>query len=416
MPHEVLTLQFGEFANYVGAHYWNIQVSNPYQKSRNRAEDHAINLIKIILKFWIPLQDEIFGLQGGPGKEHGAESQIASEVLYQERITPQSSFVPRLVIFNAKGSLGPVRAQAPPNIESALHPPNAAHTWSGHTEVHISPGVRKNKFQEELETESESNAPVIVADRDEEEEAATALELAAQALDAPGAVRYFTDFLKVPINARNLHLVEGLWHHGPGLQGWGQAGGLAHQAEERDAAAEKIRVLAEEADALSGFQCFIEDLSAWGSVSGQVLQDVRDDYGSGKAVLLFCTRRSTGGEAPQPSDLRRRRMCEALSTSLLSQHCDLYVPVQAPTRYSAFPALRWRQGDLFHESALCGVAVHGATLPYRLATGVADPALGKNSRRKSSDVPNTEFGVSALKFPSVASVQVELICGRWHVC
>lgn len=25
MPREVLTLQFGSFANYVGAHYWNFQ-------------------------------------------------------------------------------------------------------------------------------------------------------------------------------------------------------------------------------------------------------------------------------------------------------------------------------------------------------------------------------------------------------
>jgi len=25
---EVITLQFGSFANYVGAHFWNIQVSN----------------------------------------------------------------------------------------------------------------------------------------------------------------------------------------------------------------------------------------------------------------------------------------------------------------------------------------------------------------------------------------------------
>ena len=28
MPHEVITLQFGNFANYVGAHYWNFQVSS----------------------------------------------------------------------------------------------------------------------------------------------------------------------------------------------------------------------------------------------------------------------------------------------------------------------------------------------------------------------------------------------------
>ena len=27
MPHEVITLQFGNFANYVGAHYWNFQAS-----------------------------------------------------------------------------------------------------------------------------------------------------------------------------------------------------------------------------------------------------------------------------------------------------------------------------------------------------------------------------------------------------
>ena len=27
MPHEVITLQLGNYANYVGAHFWNIQAS-----------------------------------------------------------------------------------------------------------------------------------------------------------------------------------------------------------------------------------------------------------------------------------------------------------------------------------------------------------------------------------------------------
>jgi hypothetical protein len=26
--HEIITLQFGNFANHVGAHFWNIQVGN----------------------------------------------------------------------------------------------------------------------------------------------------------------------------------------------------------------------------------------------------------------------------------------------------------------------------------------------------------------------------------------------------
>lgn len=31
MPcHEVITLQFGSYANHVGAHFWNLQVSGAY--------------------------------------------------------------------------------------------------------------------------------------------------------------------------------------------------------------------------------------------------------------------------------------------------------------------------------------------------------------------------------------------------
>lgn len=40
---EILTLQFGNYANYIGSHWWNIQVSNV----ENSCANSVLNLQKI---------------------------------------------------------------------------------------------------------------------------------------------------------------------------------------------------------------------------------------------------------------------------------------------------------------------------------------------------------------------------------
>jgi len=334
------------------------------------------------------LQDELLGLQDREGSSSHA-LQIDSSVLYRERLGThgESSYTPRLVILDAKGSLGGVTYHAQKNTEALASA--VAATWDGSHEVHRAAPIPKSQFTQELEAEEE----LFLAEQQQqqqvnrsEQEEPSLIETAATALDAPGAVKYFTDFLKAPFHHSTIQLIDGLWRESAEIHGWSRPGGWlgAGTGTTKEDASEKIRALAEESDSFSGFQCFVDDLSAWGSIATEVLQEVRDDYGSGRTVMLWALRSSSGSRGTTPmegesahTEMRKYRLLEGLSTAYLSEQCDVYVPMAPPAAHAAFPMLHWRHSDLFHESAVLASALDCATLPYRLSrSGASNEALG----------------------------------------
>ena len=346
------------------------------------------------------LQDELLGLQEREEETQSPQTahQIDSSVLYRERQAAHgdSSYTPRLVIFDAKGSLGGIPQQHASylqeneNLTSSL-----AGTWDGRQEVHRAAVIAKSQFTHELEALEEE---IVYETKSEREQHLTAsssspppppshLESAASALDVPGAVNYFTDYLKAPLHPQSMHIVQGLWHGSAELQNWSRPGGWliaeggTGGGDSREEASDRIRILAEESDSFSGFQCFVEDLSAWGGMATEVLQEVRDDYGGGRTVAVWALRPSTHTAGISQGELRRHRLREGLSTALLSQQSDVYIPIAAPPPPSPsskvlFPMLTWRGGDTYHESALLASALDCATLPYRLAVSAGGDGGG----------------------------------------
>jgi Tubulin domain/Misato Segment II tubulin-like domain len=328
--------------------------------------------------------------------------QIDSSVLYRERLGThgESSYTPRLVVFDAKGSLGGAssRTQHTEALSSAL-----AATWDGSHEVHRAAPIPKSQFIKELEAEEEL---LYLSDQQQQQqqnndlEEPSLIETAATALDAPGAVNYFTDFLKAPFHPSTIQLVDGLWRQSTEIHGWSRPGGWLGTGADttREDASEKIRALAEESDSFAGFQCFVDDLSAWGGIATEVLEEVRDDYGSNRTVMLWALRSSSGsgGTSMQieaaNTENRKHRLLAGLSTAFLSQQCDVYVPMAAPAAHAAFPRVRWRHGDPFHESAILASALDCATLPYRLSSS------------NSSTSSNSEESIGALDLWSLSSM------------
>eukprot|EP00887_Chlorella_sp_A99_P006240 scaffold3.g6240.t1 len=351
MGREVLTLQFGSYANYVGAHYWNFQ-------------------------------DEVLGLQeteaGG-----AAAGQLDSGVLYRQGETPsgQPTYTPRLVLFDLSGSLGGASGagslyQEPPG------PPVVA-TWRGRHEVHRAPPVAKSAFAAALEEEEEGEegaAEERGAARGQGGggEAADALAAAAAALDAVpggggpqgGGVRYFSDYLKAHIHPRSIYQLQGVWAGTEAYDGWGDGAAYASSAERREEMLERARFFAEEADSLQGVQCFVDDLSGFGRLAAELLPELREDLGPRLPVALFAVRPSMAEPAGlTPATARRRRIGEGLSAAWLSAHCDAYAVVAPPAEAAALPLLSWQAEQPYHTSALCAAALDTATLPYRLTGG-----------------------------------------------
>lgn len=345
-------------------------------------------------------QDELLGLQEAEGSREAA-SQIESSVLFRQGKTLRGdpTYTPRLVLFDASDSLGAATAGGSLYGDAAASAEASAATWGGSSEVFRSPQVAASSFIHQLEVEGEGEAGGEAAEPGP-------LETAARGLDSPHGVRYFTDYLKAQLHPNSTFLLEGVWQGAGTLQGWGGAASYFATEERREAASDRIRKWAEECDSLGGFQCFVEDLSVWGKAAGHVLQEVRDQYGGARPVVLFALRPSGSAtvashvgshqEATVHAQTRQRRLCEGLSLATLSQQCDLFVPVAPPCGGGAagLPLMHWQQGNWYHESALCAAAIDSATLPYRLSrhpggSGPLGEKTAWEARARASSVHNS---------------------------
>lgn len=75
---EILTLQFGHYANYVGAHWWNIQVHTIYKK---QIEENRCSYFSI-------------SQESGFTYDHSAEpAEICHDALYRQGVNHNVNFM-----------------------------------------------------------------------------------------------------------------------------------------------------------------------------------------------------------------------------------------------------------------------------------------------------------------------------------
>ena len=114
---EVITLQFGHYANFVGTHWWNIQESS-------FCYDPTVSF----------------------------QQEINHDVLFREGLTlhGDQTFTPRVLMFDLKGSLKTL-----PQYGTLYQTPSYSSeaAWSGKMSVHKADPEPKNEFQMDLEAE-----------------------------------------------------------------------------------------------------------------------------------------------------------------------------------------------------------------------------------------------------------------------
>ncbi|KAL2469113.1 beta-tubulin [Forsythia ovata] len=99
---EIVTLQVGSYANFIGSHFWNFQ-------------------------------DELLGLADNPGSDEIFKNHnLDMNVLYRSGETHQGipTYTPRLVSVDFQGSLGSVSSRGT-LYKEAPAPPGHVLTWTG---------------------------------------------------------------------------------------------------------------------------------------------------------------------------------------------------------------------------------------------------------------------------------------------
>jgi len=370
---EVITLQVGSFANYVGAHYWN-------------------------------LQDEAAGLAEAGGSQGDAYRQLCAPTLYREssgvkaRLSEKAAarthaprpqgvpaFTPRLLLFDVAGATGGVALGGAREVEPVT-------TWSGETVTVRADPVRKSHFYTLLEKEARGEEE----EEEEEAEAAEAAPAPAPAAERPpprtlraaaaaledGGVQYWTDYLKAELHPRSAALLPPSLHGGASF---GDSAGAARGAAFQEAVEEQLRFFAEECDSLSGFQLLAEDCGGLGAVAEALLLRCADSYPR-LPTLLYSTRPAAEGaeaeaeeeeEGPMGSSAegaaRRCRHARALSTAwaeaAVAPLCSLYVPLSAAAGGGG-----WRArlgGQAWRAAAPLACAVDALGTPWRLGAAAA---------------------------------------------
>lgn len=333
---EVVTIQVGNYANFVGSHFWNFQ-------------------------------DELMGLADSPESSEVFRSHgLNMDVLYRTGETPQGilTYTPRLVSVDFQGSLGSMSAGGTLYGDSSSKTSSDILAWTGKVNFQASEPVKQNLFLQSLHSEDQKRTGQINDTGSHEAQTEIQEEDIVECLE--NGVGYWTDFSKVHYHPRSLYELNGLWtknqdfDYGMGRLAFGSG---PHREEVND----RLRFFIEECDHIQGIQFVADDFGGFSGVAAEFLENIADDFPN-IPVLLYSLR-SPVLQANSQSQKKTmfNSLHDAISFSRLSAFCNLIIPVGLPSLASLFPKVLCVDDEkLYHSSAVYASAMHSISLPFRM--------------------------------------------------
>ncbi|KAF3333896.1 protein misato 1 [Carex littledalei] len=320
---EIVTIQVGDFANYIGSHFWNFQ-------------------------------DELLGLAEDDGADPiFKNNHMDMDVLYRTGQTHQGTYTycPRLISIGSQGSLGTLSSSGSLYGDSSCSDILA---WKGGVTKSEEKRHEKNLFLKSLSEEGEEDSHIEDKDR-------------VECLERD--VKFWSDFSKVQFHHKSLYELKGTWTDFQNFENFGVgkevlSGGL-HMEELND----RLRFFVEECDHVQGIQCVVDDSGGFSSVASEFLENIADDY-TNIPVLLYAVRDTFS--YTYASNQRKsitRSLHDAVSLSKLSTYSSLVVPVGLPSLGGLASSLCAKDEKNFHSSAVYASAIHSMSTAFRFRPG-----------------------------------------------
>ncbi|KAJ0034222.1 hypothetical protein Pint_26239 [Pistacia integerrima] len=342
---EIVTIQVGGFANFIGSHFWNFQ-------------------------------DELLGLASDPEGDSVFKNQCLNmDVLYRSGETHQGvlTYSPRLVSVDFQEaykfyqlgpylrSLGSISSRGTLYNEASSVPSDVV-TWKGSVSTQASEPHKKNLFLQSLYEEEQENLTHKRNGFQREIEDKDIVEC----LD--NGVQFWTDFSKVHYHPQSLYELSGLWMDVQEFDNYGIGRDAFSGSFQGEDICERLRFFVEECDHVQGFQFIVDDSGGFSAVAADFLENIADEY-TNTPVLLYAARSPTSY-----MNLRSRKQTvfrhlhDSVSFSRLAPFCKLIVPVGLPSLSTskASTFLRIEDEKAYHCSAVYAAAVHSASLPFRM--------------------------------------------------
>ncbi|CAM0140076.1 mtDNA inheritance, partitioning of the mitochondrial organelle [Umbelopsis sp. WA50703] len=314
--HEVLTIQLGQAANFVGTHFWNAQ--NEYFEYGDSAQE--------------------------PEFDH--------DILYRAGVNQRGieTYTPRVMIYDLKGGFGSLKKYNKLFQDDSVAQQD---TWGQKVETFRSPEYPKNQYQRQLDLMDEGMETEPDAEMNLDE-----------------SVHVWSDFNSNYFHPRSLNQIN-QYQMGNSLQPFDTytAGYNAYDENEKetDSFDETFRFFVEECDQLQGFQIMTSIDDGFGGFTRGFLENVRDEYPK-TSILTFGISNSNS-----PASMRNSQKI-SLNTSMaaagISEYSSLYVPIHLPNasdiNQSWARHLTINPSLPYHTSAILATAIETASVAWRM--------------------------------------------------
>ncbi|KAL5705090.1 hypothetical protein ACHQM5_023435 [Ranunculus cassubicifolius] len=346
---EIITIQIGDYANFIGSHFWNIQ-------------------------------DELLGLAEEPSADPVYKNRsMDMDVFYRAGETQQGdvTYTPRLLSIGLQGSLGSLSSRGSIYHDFPVNEDSNLVTWTGKVSRHVSEPHKKNRFLQSLYKEEigQSSPSPSGVEETKDEDLVESLE---------NDVQFWTDFSKVHYHPQSLYEFKGLFTDAQKFDNYGIGKDVFSEGLCGDELNDRLRLFLEECDHVQGIQFIVDDSGGFSSVAADFLENIADDY-TNTPVLLYSAR----GPAVNPRNQKgsvSRALHDAVSFARLSSYCKLIVPIGLPSlsTSNATKFLRIDEAKAFHSSAVYAAALHSISMPFRMAS--PGPTLDSSYATGSVDI------------------------------
>ncbi|XP_055911240.1 protein misato [Eupeodes corollae] len=369
---EVITFQFGNYSNYIGAHWWNIQESG----------------------FKYDISDE-------------STSQIDNDVLFREgqNYKRQTTFTPRLLLVDLDGSLKhlsedgelyrEVSAQQKTKPVDEL---KQSLEWKeSDIEVIESEPLPKHEFQMDLD-DPEVNI--------EEKE-----------YKLSESVETWTDFLYSRYHPRTINIIKE-YQYSPTNESFDTfSNGVRMWKTDQfiDDFSDNIRQYIEECDNCQGFQTIFDCHNGYSGLATQCLEYLNDEYSKANlAIPVFNPKSILYQSSDEPMTDSIRLVNIALTYSQLIEQSSMFLPLSTQSRVwrqqgdpRPIPLLNYNADNLYQTSSILASYLETISLRYRLKDAPLSSSLGAFC----SDLTNygRKLNAAAMALPFQMRDDVDLI-------
>ncbi|KAK3827488.1 MAG: tubulin domain-containing protein [Benniella sp.] len=328
--HEIVTLQFGHYANFVGTHHWNTQESTFNYEQPGEDEEPSPELIN-----------------------HDCMYRVGKTIRGIETYTP------RVLIYDLKGGFGSIN-------KHKLYEAESGHdNYQEQYELQWDPS-KMETFQEEEYSKSAYQTHL------ENEEIGITTEAEEDDVEMNG-IKTWSDFNRVYFHPKSMLTISGYLMGSDFMPfdvfSYGRTAFLETE-KELDSYDDNFRLFAEECDQLQGIQVLADVLNGWGGFASSYLERLREDFPK-STVITYGLGDDEMGKRETMKDKQVLAVNETLAMTHLSKLSSLYVPVQAPNQ-SMLALKGWSKNirmdpsNRYHTSAFISAGVDSALLPCRL--------------------------------------------------